>query len=111
VQKGRLAVSARLTIVKVADGAATVALEGELDYGSSVSIRPDLARLGEEVGRLDVDASALAFVDSTAIGMFVSVHNRICARGGAGVRIVAPRPPLARTLEVTGLDKVLDVVP
>ena len=91
---------------------AVVRLRGELDVGSAPSLRAAFQQLTGDVRRVDIDATELAFVDSTGLGVLVALHNRIAgARDGQGVRILSPHERVLRVLSITSLDSLLQVVP
>ena len=90
---------------------ATVRLTGELDVGTAPSLREAILPLREGFRQVDVDASDLEFVDSTGLGLLVTLHKRLCAAGGSGVRVLNPHERVARVLAITSLDTLLEVVP
>ena len=83
---------------------ARITLRGELDVSSSSTLRDLIGRLVSE-GRstLVLDCDALAFVDSTGLGVFVGARARALAANGS-VALDNVRPALARLLSVTGMD-------
>lgn len=72
-----------------------------LDYLLTQAAGPDPA--------VAVDASALEFIDSSGLGALVSVRMEL-ARRDREFAILDPTKPVARTLQVSGLDHVLRVV-
>ena len=77
-------------------------------------VAPDLkARLLDALdraeGRIIVDVTESTFLDSTALSTLFSAHRRARRRGGRVV-LVNTSDEIARTLSITGLDAILDVV-
>jgi anti-sigma B factor antagonist len=94
------------------DGAAdyVVSLGGEVDLYTAPELKQELHRLvGEGATRLIVDMSATTFVDSTTLGVLLSVLKRVRPEGGAVV-LVCPDPNVRRPFEITQLDLVFAIV-
>lgn len=88
---------------------AVITLAGELDQDTAAELREaweDAVEAGAT--RLVVDCGRLQFCDS--IGLNVLLGARLVARSlGGSVHLVAPQPPVARMLEVTGASTVFPV--
>ncbi|MBC9734740.1 STAS domain-containing protein [Nocardioides marmotae] len=92
-------------------GFAVVVARGEVDLATVGGFRSVLNDLMVE-GHVDVvvDLTDVPFVDSSALGALVAAHRR--ARGlGGGLSLAGIQPPVARILELTGLDRVLAAYP
>ena len=96
--------------VSTSGDTAVVRLVGELDVGTAPDLRAALLPLGDGFRQVDIDAGHLSFVDSTGLGLLVTLHRRLRAAGGPGVRILNPHERVTRVLTITSLDSVLDVV-
>jgi anti-sigma B factor antagonist len=96
--------------VALEDGAAVVALHGELDGMSSAELRSTLGLLGVVFGAVVVDLSNLVFCDSQGLCVLRDTHERLLATRG---RLTLRQPPrlLRRMLGITGLDNVLNIEP
>ncbi len=57
---------------------------------------------------LQVDLSAVTFLDSSGVGALVGLRNAALNKGGSLV-LVSPQPPVRRVLELTTMDKVFDI--
>jgi anti-sigma B factor antagonist len=95
---------------ELASGGLVVNVHGQVDLYAA----PDLkARLLDALDRADghivVDVTESTFLDSTAISTLLSAHRRAARRGGRVV-LVNTSHEIARTLSITGLDAILDVV-
>ena len=92
---------------------AVVTLRGELDAHDAPRMRELFARaVGELAGiaepRLVLDLSAVAFLDSTALGSIIGAVRRVREAGGE-LTLVLPSSPARRIFEITGLDTILSV--
>jgi anti-anti-sigma factor len=87
--------------IAVVDGVTHVV--GEIDLKTA----PELdACLGQADGEVQIDMSAVTFVDSVGLGVLITHHRRHLSQGTA-LRIVAMSQPVRRLLEVTGLLPIL----
>jgi anti-sigma B factor antagonist len=95
---------------QLASGGLVVSVQGQVD----LYVAPDLKeRLLDAIDRADgrvvVDVTGSTFLDSTALSTLFSAHRRARRRGGRVV-LVNTSEEIARTLSITGLDAILDVV-
>ncbi|MEV7428461.1 MULTISPECIES: STAS domain-containing protein [unclassified Nocardioides] len=92
-------------------GFAVVQARGEIDLATVGGFRMVLNDLMVD-GHVDVvvDLTQVPFVDSSALGALVAAHRR--ARGlGGSLAVAGIQQPVARILELTGLDRVLATYP
>ncbi|NHC24540.1 STAS domain-containing protein [Nocardioides sp. IC4_145] len=89
------------------DGHAVVVGRGEIDLATVGGFRLVLNELMVDGHvRVVVDLTEVPFIDSSALGALVAAHRR--ARGlGGSLAVAGIQPPVARILELTGLDRVL----
>lgn len=93
--------------VRHESGWAVVVARGEIDLATVGGFRTVLHELMVD-GHVDVvvDLGGVPFVDSSALGALVAAHRR--ARGlGGSLALADVQQPVARVLELTGLDRVL----
>jgi anti-sigma B factor antagonist len=91
-----------------ADGPVVV-LSGETDTTTAALLREMLETQMETGARLvTVDASGLSFLDSASLRVLVLAARALQGRHGTLV-FARPQPLVARILEITGADKLLDV--
>ena len=85
-------------------GAVAVRLTGELDHDAALRLRAELDALIEETGakRLQLDLSALEFMDSSGIGLIIGRYKRMKRRGGS-VEVIASNPRIDRLFDMAGL--------
>jgi anti-sigma B factor antagonist len=83
---------------------------GELDESTAVSLLAWLRGLVDEhAAPLVLDLSGVPFLDSTTLGVLVSVHRRLVERG-QGLVLVCPQERLLRIFRMTVLDRVFTLM-
>jgi anti-sigma B factor antagonist len=88
-----------------------VAVTGDLDLWSAPALEQRLgACLERGQGWIVVDLSRASFLDSSGLGALTNSMRRIERKGGRLV-VINPDPQLRRVFELTGLQRVLNVVP
>lgn len=90
-----------------ADGVVRAHLAGEFDTTNAAHLRAVLVRAVDQAGEpgLEVDLSAVRFVDSMGLGALVAAFHR--ARGrGVPFRVGQASPVAARLLNMTGLARL-----
>ena len=86
-----------------------VALSGRLDSSTSPVFRKEMAtRIVDHGPHLVFDCSALAYMDSSGLGVFVSCLRKVLAEGG-DIRLTALMPKVRMLLELTRVDKVFQI--
>jgi anti-sigma B factor antagonist len=95
---------------KLASGGLVVSVQGQVDLYAAPDLKARLIdALDRGDGRIVVDVTESMFLDSTALSTLFSAHRRARRRGGRVV-LVNTSDEIARTLSITGLDAILDVV-
>ena len=98
----------RTSALAGADGPIVV-LSGEADATTLPLLREVLAEQLEAGARLlTVDASGLSFLDSASMRVLILAARALRGRHGRLV-LARPQPVVARLLEITGADRLLDV--
>lgn len=98
----------RTSALAGADGPIVV-LSGEADATTLPLLREVLAEQLEAGARLlTVDASGLSFLDSASMRVLILAARALRGRHGRLV-FARPQPVVARLLEITGADRLLDV--
>ncbi|WP_404200410.1 STAS domain-containing protein [Streptomyces tauricus] len=93
------------------DGIRILTVRGEIDddvcpqLSTALHIEP-----GTQTPRLIADLSGVTFMDSTGINAFATAYHAVTTAGG-WLRIAAPSPPVARVLNLVGLDTLIDCHP
>ena len=89
----------------IEDGPApVVTITGQLDLAVKDDLREVLSPL---TGVVTVDLTDVTFLDSSTIGVFVGVHKRLSADGGA-LRLRNPQAMPRLALETVGLQDWID---
>lgn len=91
------------------NGWSVVSASGEIDVVSAPAVRAEVVNLVTQ-GRSDLvlDFENVAFVDSFGLGVLVGALKRVNSHGGR-LRIVIGEPRVRGVLELTGIDRVLDL--
>jgi anti-sigma B factor antagonist len=91
------------------EGIASLLVSGELDALSCMELRPVLDELAEQ-GHCDVtvDLSQLDLIDSSGIGVLVSLYKRVRANGG-GVRFVGVHAQPLTIFKLLRLDRAFEL--
>jgi anti-anti-sigma factor len=88
-----------------------VTMSGDLDIASAPAWRERLtAMLRPGMGLLVLELSAVSFCDAAGLAVLIGTQRRACALGIA-LRLVAPRPQMARVLRLSGLDRSFTIHP
>ena len=91
-----------------ADGPVVV-LSGEAGATTAAQLREMLAtQLDTGARQVTVDASGLSFLDSASMRVLILAARALQGRHGTLV-LARPQPLVARLLEITGADRLLDV--
>jgi anti-sigma B factor antagonist len=88
-----------------ASGAPVIRLAGELDISNVASIESQLESIISSSPRVSFDLSALTFMDSSGIAMFL----RAAERTGT-VALRRPSDTIRRVIRATGLTEVFEIV-
>ena len=85
----------------------TVALEGELDFGTAFDVELRLEEAMRRANRLVIDLRPLSFIDSTGLGVIVEANQR-ARREGVTLEILPGPRAVQQVFAVSGL---LDALP
>lgn len=90
-------------------GVLIVEPRGEIDAYTAPRFKEEMVRVMQEgKARLIVDLSKVSFMDSSGLGVLVSVLKRTRDLDGA-LRIVCSEERLLKIFRITGLTKVFDI--
>ncbi|MFD8309072.1 STAS domain-containing protein [Streptomyces sp. NPDC059690] len=84
-------------------GAWVVVAHGAYDLHSIGQLADALETAAAKHARVVLDASGVAFADSSFLNLLLSTHRM------TDLRVAGPTPQLRRVLEMTGADTVLDI--
>jgi anti-sigma B factor antagonist len=98
-----------VTVPDSGAGACTVVrVAGEADLTTTSLSEVLTAEAEKKPGLLLIDLSALRFLDSTALRMIIAAHLRV-QRDGGRLALVHPAPPVARVVQLMGVDQLMPV--
>jgi anti-sigma B factor antagonist len=105
-----MAIEFEIEDVRVDHDTHVVAVTGEIDLFTAPELKQHvLAAIGEGVATLVVDLSETTFIDSSSLGVLISAHRRLRARGGT-LTVVCTQDAIVKTFRITGLDGVFRIV-
>ena len=93
------------------EGADVLAIVGEIDASSSIDLDLAIAKsLGEGFKKILVDCSALEYISSAGLGVFMSYIEEFREKDYKMV-IFGMKEKVANTFNILGLDELLTIVP
>ncbi|MEW1873342.1 STAS domain-containing protein [Streptomyces caelestis] len=97
-------------IAAPADGVCVLTLAGEIDHDTGETLRQalDLSVTGQP--RIVADLRQVTFMDSSGINILLTAHHAATEAGGR-LRLAAPTPAVLRTLQIVGIDQIIDCHP
>lgn len=94
---------------QIVDGVPTIYLLGELDSYSAPRVRNILDALTEsQQPAVLIDITALEYIDSAGLGVFVAALKDVNDRNGT-LAFVGPTPAVARVFRITGLENLFTI--
>ena len=86
-----------------------VSMPAELDLTTSEDVvKQGYAAIARSARLLLLDLTGVLFCDARGLSAFVRIANRADA-AGCRFGLIAPRPPMAKMLRISGLDKRMPV--
>ena len=106
---GELSESANGTTTGPDDRTEILTVHGELDVATAdILYRRGRTAIGRHTRLLLLDLASLAFCDAAGLNAIVRIANEAEA-AGCRYGLIAPQPPVAKLLRITGLNKRLQV--
>jgi len=93
------------TDVRGHDGSAVLHVAGEVDIATSPHLLAEAARLAGAGGDVRLDLTDVTFIDSSALGILVRIHNDLRRRGDR-LQLVAVSERVEQVLRLTALDRL-----
>ncbi|GHU67589.1 anti-sigma factor antagonist [Clostridia bacterium] len=88
-------------------GAWDFKLVGEIDLSNAHYFKQRLeAALSEKKQNIIVDLANLNYIDSTGLGVIISVYGSI-KKDGYSIKLLNPRDNVKKLLNISGLDRIL----
>ncbi|MCK8676482.1 STAS domain-containing protein [Streptomyces lichenis] len=92
------------------DGIRILTVTGEIDHHTAGPLQQALALPEGSAQRTVVDLQQVSFMDSTGINIFIAAH-RAHAEAGSWLRLAALTDAVRRTMQIVGVDAVIDCRP
>jgi len=89
-------------------GRVTLRVTGEIDMSTAPSVHEAAVGAIRHHPTLDIDLSAVTFMDSSGLHMLLAT-KQLAERRGGHVRLLHPTPSVMRVLEVTGVDGMFEI--
>ena len=88
-----------------------ITADGEIDLATVNTLRSAITNaLQSGASRLTLDLENVTYIDSSGLGTLIGAHKRLASSGGT-VTVRCSKPRILRLLSITGLDRVLTVLP
>ncbi|MEU6366518.1 STAS domain-containing protein [Streptomyces sp. NPDC046931] len=93
------------------DGVSVITVRGEIDHhtGGALSDALSLPE-GAAASRMVVNLSGVTFMDSSGINILIAARNAADGAGG-WLRLAGPTESVLRTLQLVGLDEIINCYP
>ena len=89
-------------------GRVTLRVTGEIDMSTAPSVHEAAVGAIRHHPTLDIDLSAVTFMDSSGLHMLLAT-KQLAERRGGHLRLLNPTPSVKRILEVTGVDGMFEI--
>ncbi len=81
----------------------------DIDAATAWELKPQLmTELQSHGPSLVLDLEAVQFIDSTGLGMLVSILKEV-RRAGGSIRLINPNREVLRLLQITGLERLFEI--
>ena len=87
---------------------ASLNLDGKLTVQTSPELEAVIDGLDASICDLDIDLSAVDYVASAGLRVFVAAEKMVTARGGT-MRLIGPIPDVTEVFNMTGLSDVFTI--
>lgn len=93
------------------DGTPVIRAEGEVDLATVDRLRSTTSQIVKAGARkLIFDLRQVTYIDSSGLGVLVATRKHLAQHPGS-IIVLTAQPAVLQTLNLTGLDRVLDVRP
>ncbi len=87
-----------------------VAVKGDVDIYSVDAFRGSIEKTFDDNGlEIVLDCSELTYIDSIGIGALIEMRNKSQEKGKK-IIVKNPKPNIKKLLELTGVDRIIDIV-
>jgi anti-anti-sigma factor len=93
------------------NGIGTVSLKGRFDFNAHRGFREsyDPLLLDAAISVIEVDLSAVEYMDSSALGMLLMLRDR-CKAVNKSAKLRKPTPTVAQILDIANFKKLFEIV-
>jgi anti-sigma B factor antagonist len=95
---------------QIEESVTVLEVRGELDIGSADALRSALDAAESMGDIIRLDATAVQFLDSTALGVMLASAQRLAARGGR-LELMNASPAVRRILDMTLIARTVHLIP
>ena len=97
-------------ISNVKDGVLCVKLSGDIDHHSAKTVRDSVDNLirKNNPAELELDLSAIEFMDSSGLGLVLGRYKKQTDMGGK-MKIVNPTRRVLQILQLAGVEKIIKI--
>ena len=86
-----------------------ITLKGEIDIYNVPEFKEILLSIPDEKeGNINIDCTDLTYIDSTGLGVLISMFKRVKEYQGS-IKVTNLKPHIAKIFTITGLDKTFSV--
>ncbi|MCD8503353.1 MAG: STAS domain-containing protein [Bacillaceae bacterium] len=86
-----------------------IKLVGEIDVYTASKLKDELLPITERSGeQLMVDLSAVSYIDSTGLGVFIGAL-KASYKHGCSLKLIGANDRISRLFAITGLDEIIDI--
>ena len=97
-------------ISSIKDGVLYIKLSGDIDHHSAKSVRDSVDGLIREnnPAELELDLSAIEFMDSSGLGLVLGRYKKQTDTGGK-MKIINPTRRVMQILQLAGVEKIIKI--
>jgi len=96
--------------IKGMEQATLISLKGEVDIYSIGKFRESIEdKIRTQAPEIILDCTELSYMDSTGMGVLIELRNK-AKDMGQKIIMMNPRPNIKKLLNITGVDKIIDII-
>ncbi|MBC3797195.1 STAS domain-containing protein [Acetobacterium tundrae] len=90
--------------------ATMISIKGEIDIYSIGKFRELIEKkIATQAPQIILDCTELSYMDSTGMGVLIELRNK-AKEMGQKIIMMNPRPNIKKLLNITGVDKIIDII-
>jgi serine/threonine-protein kinase RsbW len=95
--------------IKSKDSVLVISVEGELTLNNRERAQRDMEQILEEGKNIIIDGASLTYVDSSGLGLFLEINNKLKQKGQMSLAFVNLNSIVRKSLEVTHLVQIMPI--